>query len=149
MINVLLKGYKKLMERSTGSVLVEFALVVPAAFLLFAGLANFGYIANGYLKMNVAMNAGILYAFNNSSSTSNVQNAMTNAANLPSLSTTLTQFCECSNGAQPGCSSTCSDGKSPGTYMTITAQLPVTLPFPSFILTSPYTISEKVTFRIQ
>ncbi len=143
------RAIKQFNQRSKGSTLVEFTLIVPIAFLIFAGLANFGYVAHGYLKMNVAMNAGVLYAFNNSPNPANVRNAMTNAINQPSLTTTIIQFCECSNGAQPGCTATCSDGKAPGSYMTITAQLPVTLPFASFILTSPYTISEKVTFRIQ
>lgn len=143
------KIVKKLYKRSQGSVLVELTLVLPIFFAVFAGLINFGYVAIGYLEMNVAMNAGVLYAFKSSSNTTNIKNAMTNAVNQPSLSTTITQFCECSNGSQPGCASNCADGKKPGSYMKINAQLPITLPFTNFILTSPYTISENVTFRIQ
>lgn len=141
--------FQKFLKRSEGSVLVELTLVISVLFFIFAGLINFGYVAIGYLKMNVAMNAGVLYAFTDSSSTTNIQNAMTNAVSQSSLTTSISQFCECSNGVQPGCSSTCSDGRKPGSYMTIDAQLSLTLPFTNFILTSPYTISEKVTFRTQ
>ncbi len=136
------------MKNSVGNVAIEFALVLPFIFLILSGVFNFGLILANQNKLDAVASAGMLYAFGNSSSPAAVQLAMQNSTtNLTPLTVTATQFCQCLNGSNPGCSKTCSDGSTPGTYVTVTAQSQVNLIALDFALTNPFITNVQGTIR--
>lgn len=143
-----LNALKGFWEKSKGAALVELVLIIPVLFYFFAGVVNFGYLAVQYVHLNSAMNAGFSYAISNPSNLANVPAVMKTAINNNAITVTTTQFCRCSNGTQPGCSTKCSDNILPGSYVTLTAQMTISFIIPNFILSSPYTVTETITFRI-
>ncbi|HXF90993.1 MAG TPA: TadE family protein [Candidatus Nitrosotenuis sp.] len=143
-----LKLFRILRHREQGGALIEFAFMIPIFFLFFAGILNFGYVAKGFLQLNIAMNAGITYGLSNPDKVNNISNIMSNAVSIP-MTITVLQFCECSNGTRLGCSIPCLDLSLPGTFVSIEAQTSLTLPMYNFILSNPYTINEKIIFRIK
>jgi Flp pilus assembly protein TadG len=134
-------------RNSIGNVAIEFALVLPFIFLLLSGIINFGLILANQNQLNDVVSAGMLDAFGNSASPSAVQNAMQNATSISPLTVTATQFCQCLNGTTQACTQTCSDGSTPGTYMTVTAQSQVSLIALDFVLTNPFVINAQGTIR--
>ncbi len=136
-------------KATQGNAAIEFALILPVLFLLLSGVVNFGLILANKNQLNGVVSAGMLYAFGNSSIPSAVQNAMTASTNLSPLTVSATTFCECMNGSNPGCSNTCPDGSTVGTYVTVTAQSQVTLIALDFILPSPFVTSAQGTIRVK
>lgn len=134
-------------RNSLGNVAIEFALVLPFLLLILSGVFNFGLILANQNQLNAVASAGLLYAFGNSSSPAAVQTAMQNATNLTPLTVTATQFCQCLDGSNPGCSKTCAGGVTPGTYVTVTAQSKVNLIAIEFLLTNPFVTTAQGTIR--
>lgn len=140
---------KTILRQENGASLVEFALVMPLLAILISAIINFGHLAINYVNLTMAMNAGIAYAISNPTTTSNIPTKMKSAINDNSLSITTTQFCQCSNGTAPGCTTKCSDNILPGTYVTINASKSLSFLVLNFILPDPFTISASVTVRIK
>jgi len=53
-----LKSIKSLLKKDRGSALLEFALIAPVLFLLFAGIVQFGFIINAKVVVNSASYEG-------------------------------------------------------------------------------------------
>ncbi len=137
----------RFLQNSKGNVAIELAIVLPLIFLLLSGIVNFGLILANKNQVNAVVSVGMLYAFGNSSNTAAIIAAMQNATNLTPLTVTATQFCECSNGTKPACSSTCTGGGAPGSYVTVTAQSQVNLFALDFIIANPFTTKVQGTIR--
>lgn len=129
-----------------GSSIVEFAVVVPILFLLVSGTLDFGTIIARQNELNNVVNVGLLYATADSN-TSNIQGKMQAATTLTGMTSSVTSFCECTNGQRPGCSASCADSATPGVYLTLTAQMNVSLSG-LMGLANPYPISAKAILRI-
>jgi len=144
----MMKNKFKFMQISKGNVAIEFAIILPMIFLLFSGVINLGLILINQNQLNAVVSAGMLYAFGNSSVPAAVQTAMQNSTtSINPLTVTATQFCQCSTGPNVACTSTCSDGSAPGTYVTVTAQSQVDLIALDLILTNPFITSVQGTIR--
>ena len=130
-----------LFKNVKGNVAIEFAIVAPFLFLLLSGVMNFGLILANQNKLYSIVNAGILYAAGQSKTAAEVQIIMQAAIpTMSPLTVTTSSFCRC-GGASATCSSTCSDGSTAATYITMTAQSSVTLVAPDFIIANPFPTS--------
>ena len=139
---------KNFFKTSKGNVVIEFAFVLPVLVLLLSGVINFGLILANKNQLNGVVSAGLLYAFGNSSVPSAVQLAMTNSTtNLSPLTVTATTFCQCLDGTQPVCTSTCPGGITPPKYVTVTAESQVSLVALDFILSDPFVTNAQGTIR--
>ena len=133
---------------------VEFALAAPLLATILTLLVDFGF--GFYEKMQVedAAQAGAQYALLNGWNSTAIQNAVTSATTLSGLTATPapTQSCGCPNGtaiAAATCGSTCSNGLSAGTYVTVNAQATYT-PLISYpVMGSTVTLSAQSMARIQ
>lgn len=131
-----------------GSVAIEMALITPFLALLLSGIINFGLILANQNQLYGVVNAGMLYAAGAGATMTpaKVQTVMQGASSMTPLTITTSSFCQCA-GAGAACTSTCSDGSVPRTYITMTAQSSVTLIAPDFIINNPFTTSATGTVR--
>ena len=136
------------LRNTFGGAVVEFALALPLFLLLFAGLVNFGMIIAKKNELTGVVSVGMLYAFGNSSTPSEVQAAMTNASNLTPLTVTVTQVCHCLNGTLPGCGVLCVDGMLAAKYVSITANTNVNVIGLGLILPDPFPITVQGIIRV-
>ncbi len=128
-----------LVKNVKGNVAIEFALVAPFLFLLVSGIMNFGLILANQNQLYSIVNTGMLYAAGQSKTAAEVQTIMQGAIpTMSPLTITASSFCRC-GGASATCSSTCSDGSTAATYITMTAQSSVSLVAPVllFLIPSP------------
>ena len=148
--DVMMKNNNHFFKTSKGSVVIEFAMVLPFLFLILSGVINFGLILANKNQLNGVISSGLLYAFGNSSVPAAVQLAMTNSTtNLSPLTVTATTFCQCLDGTQPLCTGTCSGGITPPKYVTVTAQSQVNLVALDFVLTNPFVTNSQGTIRTE
>ncbi|MBA3813198.1 MAG: pilus assembly protein [Alphaproteobacteria bacterium] len=136
------------LKQSKGNVAIEFAIVLPFLFLLLSGIMNFGLILANKNQLNGVVNAGMLFAFGNSSVPAAVELAMTTSTtNLSPLTVKAITFCVCSGGAPASCTATCPGGLPLSKYVTVTAQSQVNLVALDFILTNPFVTNAQGTIR--
>ncbi|HEY7306979.1 MAG TPA: TadE/TadG family type IV pilus assembly protein [Bryobacteraceae bacterium] len=90
-----------------GQSLVETALVSPILLLLLLGIVDFGWFAYNYIELANAANAGVHYAAQNTATAADtpaIQAAMnSDAANMTSISPTVSMACTCSDGTAVTC----------------------------------------------
>ena len=142
-----MRKWTQFFKITRGNVAIEFGLLLPVLFLLFSGVINFGLILVNQNQLNDVVAAGMLYAFGNSSNSIAVQSAMTNSTTMSPLTVSASTFCQCLSGPTPSCTSTCTDGSTPPTYVTVTAQSEVNLIALDFVLTNPFPTSAAGTIR--
>lgn len=109
-----------------GSVLIEFALVVPLFLLLCVAGIDFARVFNTAMVLTGATRTGLEYAGQSAAAAadaSGIANLVsTSAGNPAGLTVSSNQFCTCSiGGTQAACSSKCS-GKI--TYVQVSASVP-------------------------
>jgi hypothetical protein len=109
-----------------------------------------------YQKMQVenAAQAGVQYAMAHGWNSTAIQNAVTAATSLSSLtaSPAPSQSCGCPAGeavTAAACGSTCAGGQSVGTYVTVSAQVVYRTLVPYPAIGSSLTLSAQSTARIQ
>jgi Flp pilus assembly protein TadG len=152
---------RKLARERSGGAAVEMALLAPVLVFLAAAMVDFGL--GVFVKMQVqnAAQAGAEYVIANGFSTTNttpVTTAVTTAANYSGItaSPVPTQFTACpvNNTLSTVTSgSTCPNGKTAGTYVTVsaTATYSTILPYNQLGLSIPssYTFTAASTVRTQ
>jgi uncharacterized membrane protein len=139
---------KGFLRDTRGVAVVEFALILPTLFLLLSGVINFGLIIAKKNELTNVVSVGTLFAFGNSSNIAIVEAAAKNSTNLNPLTVTVTQYCQCIGGAQPGCGKTCADGFPAPSYIQVVASSTVNLIALDFILTNPYPITVQGIIRV-
>lgn len=83
----------------SGASLVEIALVLPLIGLLLLGVIDFGRAYYLGVEVQSAAEAGALYGTQNMTDIAGIQSAATtDAPNVPGISATATNGCECSDG---------------------------------------------------
>jgi Flp pilus assembly protein TadG len=132
----------------SGSILVEFALVVPMFLLLCVASIDFSRVFYATMVLSGATRAGVEYAAQNAHDTPGVVAAVSIAAGrLRELNVTATPFCTCSaGGPQVSCSNSCS-GRA--TYIQITASAPFKTISPWPVIPNSITLSNTGTVRVQ
>jgi Flp pilus assembly protein TadG len=107
--------------RRAGTVLLEFALVVPLFLLICLAGIDFARVFASAMAINGANRVGLEYAAQNPG-TSAIPGIVAGDANLAGLQATAEQVCTCSaGGAWVACNTSCS-GKM--TYTQVTTTLP-------------------------
>lgn len=138
---------------------VEFAICVPMLLALLVPACDLGMAFSQKLQVWEAAQAGAQYALANGFSGAAIQNAVTGATSLSSISATPApaQSCGCPTGssvaaanpAVPPCTGICSNGEQSGTYVTVsaTAVYYPLIPYPT--LGSSVTLTAQSFVRIQ
>lgn len=140
------------MRGERGVAAVEFGLAVPFLTVLLLAITELGLGAYQAMRVADAAEAGALYAAKYGFDSSGIQAAVVNAAGTASgvtASPAPVQFCGCPDTSGIGvvsCSSTCSDGGTPGTYIRVYAAIPheTIFSFPMTPLPSTFTAQSTV-----
>jgi Flp pilus assembly protein TadG len=139
---------------SEGNAAMEFGILAPMLATIFVPLVDLGM--GFYQKMQVenAAQAGVQYAMAHGWNSTAIQNAVTAATSLSSLtaSPAPSQSCGCPAGeavTAATCGSTCAGGQSVGTYVTVSAQVVYRTLVPYPAIGSSLTLSAQSTARIQ
>lgn len=132
---------------SDGNVVVEFALILPVLMIILAGLADLGRGIVAYNDLAAAIRAGLEYAQVYPDDSNGIQAAVRGAAAGANPNVTTTNVCECSNGVAGACTTQCSDGTLPGTYLRIVATQAFLPMFPAFDFALGDTISATASVR--
>ena len=136
---------------------VEFALAVPILLALIVPVIDLGLAFSAQMKVQQAAQAGGQYASVHGYDSTKITSAITGATTLSvSASPTPTQSCGCLSGTTvtlsgtPPCTTTCTNGLTPGTYVTANAQASYAplVPYAS-VLSNPTTLTAVSTVRIQ
>lgn len=138
---------KYFIKGTRGSIIVEFALVIPLFFLMTAATADFGLIMLRRNDINIVLTTGLHYTLL-SKDTIAVEDAMRSATSISPLQVSAVSSCECANGIPSSCTNQCTDGSTPKQYFTLNAN---TLIHPIFTLfiSDPYTISKSIVVRLR
>lgn len=132
---------------------VEFSIAAPLLAIIFVPLIDIGMGVYQQMQVQDAAQAGAQYAMAHGWNSSSIQSAITGATTLSvSASPAPSKTCGCPAGSSvsaASCGSTCSDGQTAGTYVTVGAQATYAplLPYP--LLGSSVTLSAQATARIQ
>jgi Flp pilus assembly protein TadG len=133
---------------------IEAALIAPLVLLMGIGIFDFGEAFFTEMQIQHAAQAGAQYAMAHGFDATSVSAAVTAATNFTSVSAVPApnQFCGCATNlgvGQTSCTSTCSDGSAPGTYVTVSAtgSYETMIPYP--IIPTSFLFSAQSTVRIQ
>jgi Flp pilus assembly protein TadG len=146
----------RLWRARKGTSVVEFALAAPVLLGLLVPLIDLGIAYSQQLQVAQAAQAGAQYALFhpwNSNSVTAISNAVTSAGGPAGIAASPppSQICGCATGSAVlsySCNSTCPNGKAPGYYVIVNAQLPYTPPLPYSVLGNSVTLSAQSTVRI-
>ena len=137
---------------------VEFALVCPVLLMCVGGLADFGLALADRSQLAGAVALGAQYAYLNPSTVtaSAIRTLVSAGASLTGMTVSVTTpayWCVTA-GAPPvltgaTATSTCLDGTSAGSYVTITASYVYPALMPAYSQLANTTLTEAVTVRIQ
>jgi Flp pilus assembly protein TadG len=136
-----------------GNAVVEFSIAAPVLAIIFVPLIDIGMAIYQQMQVQDAAQAGAQYAMAHGWDSSGIQSAVTSATALSvTVSPAPSKSCGCPNGSSVSsatCGSTCSGGKTAGTYVTVGAQATYTplLPYPA--MGSSVTLSAQTSARIQ
>jgi Flp pilus assembly protein TadG len=136
---------KKLFQRfrrdDRGVAAVEYALMVPLLSVLLVGITDYGMFIHQKMKLDDLARECVLYVFHGGDS-ANMQTAVIQESDIykavdstqGTVTYTLTQVCECSNGSSVNCSTTgtcpATDYKRTFYEATVTATYTTILPWP-------------------
>lgn len=154
-LNRLARRVKGVVANRRGVSSVEFALAVPLLVTILSLLVDFGI--GFYQKMQVedAAQAGAQYALLHGWNSDSIENAVTSATTLAGISASPapTQACGCPSGSAittvADCTTACSNGLSPGTYVTVNAQATYTPLISYAVLGSTVTLTAQSVARIK
>ena len=137
-----------------GVAAIEFAVIVPVLLFMMVAIVDFGTAIYSDMEVQNAAQAGAQYAIAHGFNATSISSAVTNANNLPGMTVASgpTEFCGCatSTGVTTiACSSTCTGGSTPGTYVSLSARATYTTIVPYPLLPSSFTFTSPATVRIQ
>jgi len=138
----------------SGAAAVEFALALPFLAAALLPMIDIGMAGFQQTKIDDAAQAGTAYALEHGWDSAAIQTAVTNSTDLAgvSVSPAPVNFCGCPNGsavASATCGSTCSNGLSAGSYVTVSAQVTFTPLVPYSGYGSSVVLKGSATVRIQ
>ncbi len=137
----------------SGTVAVELAIIGPALVLMMVCTVDLGMGIYRKMQVQNAAQAGAEYAIAHGY-TASIANAVTNATTFSGITAApaAAQFCGCPSNTgitTVTCNSTCSDGATAGTYVTVSAQgtYSTILSYPS--IPDSFLFTAQSTVRIQ
>ena len=135
-----------------GNIAVEFALILPVALLLLAGLIEFGLVTYDRLSIESAARAGAQFAFSGGYDATKVD-VTVRSASAVSLgkndSVTSKIFCECTDQTPIACGGACSNGGPNRRFLRVSVVKAhqAWLPFMGALV--PGKVSASATIRMQ
>lgn len=153
-----MRCFARLLGEDRGVSAIEFAFIAPVIAILIIGIIDFGMGLWQQIEVANAAEAGAAYAAAKSwnSSVSGIENAVTSATSLSSITAspapTVPPWCGCPSTSggitATTCGSPCSDGSLAGHYITVYAQAPYStiLPWPG--ISHPMTLSYTTYARL-
>ena len=143
-----------MLRSSQGNAAMEFGIVAPMLATIFVPLVDLGM--GFYQKMQVenAAQAGAQYAMAHGWNSTAIQNAVTGATRLSSLTASPAPSQTCGCPAEDAvtvatCGSTCANARPAGTYVTVSAQVVYHTLVPYPVIGNSLTLSAQSTARIQ
>ncbi len=126
-----MKIHRQLLHDEHGSMMLELALILPVALLLFFGVINYGLLLQQSTVITDAARAGAEYAQipGNETNTTQMQSvALASASSIPGIHATATTYCTCppATGAV-SCSGYCSSYGQPAMYAQVTTSATLSL----------------------
>jgi Flp pilus assembly protein TadG len=156
---------RRLLRCKRGVAAVEFGLAAPVLLAALVPVADLGIAFSQQQQLRQAVQAGAQYAaiqssWNANSSPAAIAGAVTAATPLSGVVVSPAPYQQCGcpsggvNGASSGittatCGSTCANGKTAGSYVVISAQLPYMPVLPYSLLGSSTTLYAQAMIRIQ
>ena len=138
---------------SPGTAAIEFALAMPFLLVLVLGVVELGYSTYQAMRVADAAEAGAVYASKYGFDAAGIEAAVTGATGPAATITSPApfQFCGCPGSAgvtTVDCSTTCTDGSTPGVYIQVNASMTreSILPYPDLGL--PTTLTAQSTVRV-
>jgi Flp pilus assembly pilin Flp len=139
---------------------VEFAICAPVIAMILAGAVDFGFREWSRSCLANAVAEGAYYAFRSGTgvSLSNLQAIIQNASPLKGVTVPQPNppFCSCPSGSPAAlpktptsCTTPCSDGSTPGSYLQISASYRLNPLFAGISGLGGASITEKVTVRLR
>ena len=149
-----LRSLMNCLRETKGVAALEFALIGPFLCIFILGVVDLGFGFQAQMAVTQAAQAGSYAGLLNGFNTATIQSAVANSTGVDGItaSPTATQSCGCPSGtavtATP-CGSTCSNGQTAGTYITVNAQYQYStmLTYPG--LSSPMMLAATSTVRIK
>lgn len=148
----------RLLAAADGVSTIEFAIVASMFAALAIGMIDFGMGLWQQMEVGNAARAGAEYAGLHGWDSSAIQNAVTSATGLSSItaSPAPAQQCGCPNatsgvtwtGQSPPCTSSCTGGATPSTYVSVSAQASYALIAPYPGISSPITLTATAVARM-
>ena len=147
----LLRGHGRAVA---GVAAVEFALAATVLMLALTPVVDLGMAYYQQLQVQGAVQAGAQYAAAKGWDSTGIQNAVTSASTNMTISASPapSESCGCPSGtavAAATCSSSCSNGQTAGTYVTINAQASYTPILPYSFFGSSATLSASSIVRVK
>lgn len=110
-----------------GAAAIEFGVIAPLLVLMAISAVDLGMGVYRKMQVQNAAQAGLEYAIAHGFNATSIASAVTSATTFSGISAspTPTQFCGCASStgiSSISCSSTCSGGATPGTYVQVSAQ---------------------------
>jgi Flp pilus assembly protein TadG len=144
----------RLLRQPSGNAAIEFALIAPFLMAVLIGVVDLGTALYKRMEVVNAAHAGAQYAVVKGWDSTAIQNAVTAATSLASISASPAPMksCGCANGmaiAIATCGSACPSGAVASTYVTVSAQAPYTPLFIQPWLGGPTTLTAQSMVRIQ
>jgi Flp pilus assembly protein TadG len=137
-----------------GVAAIEFALVGPMLVVMMVCTVDLGSGIFRKMQVQNAAQAGAIYAALHGFTASSISTAVTSATSFSGISASPapSQYCGCASNTgitTIDCTSTCTGGSTPGTYVTVSAQgvYATILPYP--LLPESFTLTAQSTMRIQ
>ncbi len=150
-----LRRVRRLARCAKGTISVEFALVTSFIFvpLIVVGF-DFGSIALKWSQLESAARAGAQYGIRSQTSAielAAMETAVQNDAGDPTLSPTVTQYCQCPgvSTAEPNCTGSCAGGLYAPMYveLTVTDSVDTMWTYPGLPSPFPITVTAKMRVR--
>ena len=137
-----------------GVAAVEFALAATVLVIVLTPVVDLGMAFYQQMQVQDAAQAGAQYAAAKGWNSSGIQNAVTSASTNMTISASPapSESCGCPNGTSvvtATCNSSCTNGQTAGTYVTVNAQASYTPILPYSFFGSSTTLAATSTVRIK
>ena len=139
----------------SGIAAIEFAIVSPMLVLLFICTADLSLGIYRKMQVQNAAQSGAAYAMLYGFAQTSISSAVANATGYSSVAATPqpSEFCGCPSASSGvtsiSCTSTCPNGSTPGTYVTVSAQATYQTILSYPMMPTSFTFNAHSTVRLQ
>lgn len=144
---------RRFVRNARGAAAVELGLIAPVLVGIVVPMVDLGLGAYQKMEVQDAAESGAQYALEHGWNQTSVQNAATNTTPLSGVTATAAESCHCVTSGAIGsavtCGTTCADGSTAGTYVTVNTSATYTMLVNYPGLTNPMTLTGYSMIRIE